>query len=134
MSKAEEAFREAFERLKKNEPIRVAKGSIISQNLIAKEAGTDPTALKKARFPSLIAEIQHWISANALPAKVSTRQKNINQRAKNRTFRDQLEEIKKQRDLIASQLVEADAKILELTLELERYRSSVLPPNVTRLR
>jgi hypothetical protein len=134
MSKAEQAFRDAFERLKKDEPVRVPKGSVLSQNLIAKEAGTDPTALKKARFPELVSEIQRWVANYSVPKPVSARQTSLKQRTKNRTNREQINELKKQRDIVASQLVEADAKILELTQELEKLRTSPLPRNVTRLR
>ena len=58
MSKAEALFREAFERLKANNPINVQVGTKISQNNVAKEAGKHPTALKKDRFPVLFLEIQ----------------------------------------------------------------------------
>ncbi|MBH3426874.1 hypothetical protein [Pseudomonas alkylphenolica] len=134
MGKAELAFREAFERLKKDEPLRVPKGSILSQNLVAKEAGTDPTALKKARYPELVIEIQSWVAHHAAPAAPSLRQAALKQREKNRTLREQIADLKIQRDIVCSKLVEADAKILELTLELEKLRSSPLPSNVTRLR
>lgn len=134
MSKAEQAFRDAFERLKINAPLRVAKDSMLSQNLVAKEAGTDPSALKKARFPSLVAEIQRWVSASEKPVTASKRQAELRQREKNRSLRDQINDLKAQRDAVSSRLLEADAKILELTLELERYRASPLPRNVKRLR
>lgn len=134
MGKAEQAFREAFDRLKKGEPLRVAKGAKISQNLVAKEAGTDSTALKKARFPSLVAEIQQWVANNLRPTIASARQTTIKQRTKNRTYREQIKDLKMQRDLVASQLVEADAKILELTLDLERLRAAPLPEKVIRIR
>lgn len=48
MSTAEEIFKQAFDRLKKNVPINVPNGTKVSQNNIAKEAGKHPTALKKA--------------------------------------------------------------------------------------
>jgi hypothetical protein len=41
--------------------------------------------------------------------------------------------MKAQRDSLASLLVEADAKILELTLENARLRSEVPSYNVTRI-
>lgn len=134
MGKAEQAFRDAFERLKKDAPIRVAKGLTLSQNLVAKEAGTDPSALKKARFPNLVAEIQRWVATSEKPATVSKRQSELRQREKNRSLRDQINDLKTQRDAVCSLLLEADAKILELTLELEKFRASPLPRNVTRLR
>ncbi|WLG56707.1 hypothetical protein PSH77_29345 [Pseudomonas extremorientalis] len=134
MGKAEQAFRDAFERLKKDAPIRIAKGLTLSQNLVAKEAGTDPSALKKARFPSLVAEIQRWVANSEKPAPASKRQSELRQREKNRSLRDQINDLKIQRDAVCSRLLEADAKILELTLELEKFRASPLPRNVTRLR
>jgi hypothetical protein len=134
MGKAEQAFRDAFERLKKDAPIRIAKGLTLSQNLVAKEAGTDPSALKKARFPSLVAEIQRWVANSEKAAPASKRQSELRQREKNRSLREQINDLKIQRDAVCSRLLEADAKILELTLELEKFRASPLPRNVTRLR
>ncbi|MGA4456231.1 hypothetical protein [Pseudomonas fortuita] len=134
MSKAEQGFREAFERLKRGQPLRVPQGLPLSQNLVAKEAGNDPSALKKARFPSLVAEIQHWVSNNAPQKEESNRQAAKKKRQQNRSYRERIEELKVQRDSLASLLLEADAKILELTQELANLRASPLPQNVTRLR
>ena len=61
IGKAETAFREAFIRIKKGETHLLPKNTKISQNNIAREAGCDPSALKKSRFPRLVAEIQQWI-------------------------------------------------------------------------
>ncbi len=44
---AEDRFRAAFERLKSDTPIHIARGSALTQNNIAREAGLDPSALKK---------------------------------------------------------------------------------------
>ncbi|HDS1800402.1 TPA: hypothetical protein QEM76_003595 [Pseudomonas putida] len=134
MSKAEQGFREAFERLKRGQPLRVPQGLPLSQNLVAKEAGNDPSALKKARFPSLVAEIQHWVNNNAPQKEESNRQAAKKKRQQNRSYRERIEELKVQRDSLASLLLEADAKILELTQELANLRASPLPQNVTRLR
>lgn len=57
---AEDRFRAAFERLKSDTPIHIARGSALTQNNIAREAGLDPSALKKSRFPELIQDIQNW--------------------------------------------------------------------------
>ena len=45
MSKAELQFYEAFIRLKNNKPNILPKGTKVSQNNVAKEAGVDPSAL-----------------------------------------------------------------------------------------
>ena len=63
VSKAELKFREAFERLKVGKPDILPKGTPLSQNNVAKEAGVDPSALRRARFPELVADIQAWIES-----------------------------------------------------------------------
>lgn len=62
---AEQRFRLAFERLKANTPKLVEFGTLVTQNNVAREAGCDPSALRKARFPALIREIQAYIELHA---------------------------------------------------------------------
>ena len=129
---AGEQYRAAFERLKSNKPERLPKGTPISQNNVAKEAGSDPSALKKMRFPLLVAEIQKYIEAHAEEHPPSVRQISLLARRKNRGLRERIEEITQQRNHLASLLGEADATILELydrIAELERQlpTSNVLP-------
>lgn len=127
---AESAFREAFERLKDNRPIRLTKGTPVSQNNVAKEAGCDPSALRKSRYPVLITDIQTWVAAAADKPKPSKRQKKLANKKKRREQSELIADLKLQRDRMASLLVEADAKILELTLELSELGSS---SNITRI-
>ncbi|MCW6596093.1 hypothetical protein [Yersinia ruckeri] len=120
---AGDKYRAAFERLKSNKPERLPKGASVSQNNVAKEAGSDPSALKKKRFPLLIAEIQKYVESHAEERPPSVRQISLLARKKNRGLRERIEEIEKQRDHLASLLSEADATILELydrIAELER--------------
>ncbi|MDN4569120.1 hypothetical protein QY051_10575 [Enterobacter hormaechei] len=120
---AAEQYRAAFERLKNNKPERLPKGTLVSQNNIAKEAGSDPSALKKTRFPLLIAEIQMYVESYSKGHQPSGRQLNLLARKKNRGLRERIGEIKQQRDHLASLLSEADATIIELydrIAELER--------------
>lgn len=125
---AEQNFREAFERLKSNKPQICPIGTIVSQNNVAKEAGTDPSALKKSRFPTLIAEIQQYISnMDNLP---SIRQKELAKKKKRRELKERLEDVTKQRDSLASMLVEADLTILELKDKLKHYENSKIESNV----
>lgn len=131
---AESAFREAFDRLKRGKPDRLPKGTSISQNNVAKEAGCDPSALRKARYPSLIAEIQRWITEHAPDAPQSPRQTILAQRGRNRSLREKIEALKAERDHALSLLVEADAKILDLTMENIRLQSHLPPSNVTPIR
>lgn len=129
---AGELYRAAFERLKNNKPERLPKGTRVSQNNVAKEAGTDPSALKKSRYPLLIAEIQKYVESNTAERPPSVRQVSLLARKKNRAFRERIDEVTRQRDHLSSLLSEADATILELydrIAELERQlpTSNVLP-------
>ncbi len=120
---AADQYREAFERLKLNKPQLLTKGTPVTQNNVVKEAGSDPSALKKSRFPSLIAEIKTYIEQHAEERPRSLNQINHLARQKSRALRDRIEQVARQRDQLASLLSEADAKIIELydrIAELER--------------
>ena len=131
---AESAFRAAFERLKWGKPDRLPKGTSVSQNNVAKEAGCDPSALKKARYPSLISEIQRWVTEHASDVPQSPRQTMLAQRSRNRSLREKIGALKAERDHALSLLVEADAKILDLTMENIRLQSHIPPLNITPMR
>ena len=120
---AADQYRDAFERLKLNRPQLLPKGTPVTQNNVAKEAGSDPSALKKSRFPSLIAEIKTYVEQHAQERPPSLNQVNLLARQKSRALRDRIEEVARQRDQLASLLSEADTKIIELydrIAELER--------------
>lgn len=125
---AEDAFREAFSRLKENCPTRLRQGTRVSQNNVAREAGCDPSALKKSRYPELVADIKKWLLAN--PPSNRTSRKNVVDRDKR--LKERIAEITAQRDQVASLLVQADLRILELSRRvamLEALRNE----NVVRL-
>lgn len=125
MSNAEHSFRQAFDRLKSGKPELLPMGTAVSQNNVAKEAGCDPSAMRKSRYPKLISEIQTWIDSNEEDRAPSPRQATLAARKKNRTLRDRLEDIQIQRDSLASLLVEADTKIHELSMENARLLSQL---------
>ncbi|MDW3683331.1 hypothetical protein RA280_16565 [Cupriavidus sp. CV2] len=128
---AEAAYRQAFERLKRGQPERLPEGTPVSQNNVAKEAGCDPSALKKSRFPTLIADIQQYLVAHADDRPPSPRQTLQAQRKRNRNLRDRIEDLTKQRDVVTCLLNEANAKILELAdrvAELEAKSASNVTP------
>tara|TARA_Y100000766_G_scaffold229355_1_gene202903 strand:- start:1107 stop:1502 length:396 start_codon:yes stop_codon:yes gene_type:complete len=128
MSRAEGAFRQAFERLKVNQPLIIPKGSAVTQNNVAREAGVDPSALKKSRFPALVESIQNWVSDNN-----QRMQSGQSQRGKNRELRERLASMKEQRDRALNLLANADALILELLRENERLQAGRPPSNVSPL-
>lgn len=124
-STAEQRFREAFERLKFGVPIILSKGSPVSQNNVAKEAGRDPSALRKTRFPLLVIEIQEWVEAHMGERTDSPRQKLLKQRRRNRDTRETIVDLKRQRDIVAGLLADANLRIIELTEQLA-YKSARL--------
>jgi hypothetical protein len=100
-------------------------GSAVSQNNVAREAGLDPTALKKARYPTLVAEIQQWVSEQPKDSAPSQRQVRIAARDRNRSLKERLVAFQKQRDCAQSLLVEADATILDLHRQLVKLQARV---------
>lgn len=115
---AEANFREAFERLKIGAPKVISADVQVSQNNVAKEAGCDPSALRKSRFPSLVAEIQNYVAIHGGERPESERQKLLKQRQRSRAARETMADLKKQRDAVAGLLVEANAQIAILTRKL----------------
>lgn len=115
---AESNFRTAFERLKIGAPKILPSGAQVSQNNVAKEAGRDSTALRKSRFPSLVADIQNYVAAHGGDRPESERQKLLKHRRRSRTARETIADIKMQRDAVAGLLVEANAQIAILARQL----------------
>ncbi|MBY0237444.1 MAG: hypothetical protein K2W93_20870 [Burkholderiaceae bacterium] len=112
---AESNFREAFERLKAGAPKACQLGTPVSQNNVAKEAGCDPSALRKSRFPGLVADIQTYLCSKDIEREPSKRQYLLKQRQQSRNARETIADLKAQRDAAASLLVEANAQICVLT-------------------
>lgn len=115
---AEENFRAAYERLKIGKPLLLPMGTPVTQGNVAREAGCDRTALKKSRFPELVAEIQRAVSENTGGRPESERQKLLKQRQRNRSARDKIANLKNQRDALAGCLNEANAQIAILSRRL----------------
>lgn len=112
---AEQRFRDAFERLKFGVSKVLPRGTHVSQNNVAKEAGCDPSALRKSRFPLLVIAIQEWVEAHKGEPLPSERQRLLKQRRKNRDTREIIVDLKKQRDSAVGLLADADLKIVELS-------------------
>nr|WP_198984178.1 hypothetical protein [Herbaspirillum sp. ASV7] len=58
---AAKMYLDAFKRLAFNIPENLEKGTVVSQNNVAKEAGKDASALKRSRFPGVIRKIQTYV-------------------------------------------------------------------------
>jgi hypothetical protein len=112
---AEQRFRDAFERLKLGIPKVLLPGTPVSQNNVAKEAGCDPSALRKARFPLLVIAIQEWVEAHKSEQPPSGRQRLLKQRQKKRDVRETMADLTQQRDRAVALLADADLRIVELS-------------------
>lgn len=127
---AEDRFRQAFARLKAGDPKLLQLGTPVTQNNVAREAGCDPSALKKARFPALIREIQAYIELHPNDDR-SASQKTKRKQASNRSMKERLKDAIQQRDHAQSILASANMRILELSDEvqsLQRQLDEVRPP------
>lgn len=134
LGRAEIRFIEAFERLKVGKPELLPKGTPVTQNNVAKEAGVNPSALRRSRYPDLVDKIQSWIDENKdNSSQQSTRQKSLAKTAKNRSLKQQLDDIKAQNDIALSKLMEAERMIIELTLENERLKSRLPAIEATKM-
>lgn len=133
ISGAEGRFREALKRLKSGQTKLVPPGSPVSQNNVAREANCDPSALKKSRFPELVREIQAYVELHQDNDQVSARQISMQRRAANRSLREQLRDTQHQRDHAQSILTSANARIIELSLEvqlLQQRLDELQPPPI----
>jgi len=127
---AEERFRAAFERLKIDTPIVLAKGTPVSQNNVAKEAGTDPTALRKARYPALIRDIQAWVETAALQ-QTKSKKRQARQNRNKESLMEMVETLTRQRDQAQSEALSLYRLVLELSVEKAKLQSrldELLPP------
>jgi hypothetical protein len=131
--RAERAFRDAFDRLKLGKPKILPRNARVTQNNVAREAGLDPSALKKSRFPTLVVDIQRWAEEHSSDEPISPRQMLLAQRSRARDLRSRIEALEAQRDDALSLLVQAEARIVDLTLENEQLRT-VSPTNVKQFR
>lgn len=132
---AEAKFRAAFDRLKNSKPQVLGAGTPVSQNNVAKEAGVDPSALRKSRYPSLISEIQAYVeiqnreNAENAKAKEARAQRRLDLKSK-------LKLVTKQRDDAQSQLVQLQFMVIDLSQRNAKLESEVesLRPPMTMLR
>lgn len=120
---AERRFRNAFEKLRNEQSRRSGMGTMFTQADVAREAGCDPSALKKARYPILVAEIQQYLLSQQ--KRVTNQTPRPSARSTNTPeLLAKVKLLQLQRDQALSLLVEADTKILELSTELQKFRAA----------
>lgn len=131
---AEQRFRQAFERLKDGTPNVLKPGTPVTQNNVAREAGCDPSALKKSRFPILIREIQAYCEIHQEDVDSAT-QRTKRGRQANRTLRVRMDDAIRQRDEAVSKLISAGRRITDLIEENRNLQQKLadLEPPPTRI-
>ena len=132
---AAQRFKLAFERLKAGKPEVLPVGSPVTQNNVAKEAGTDPTALRKMRYPALIREIQAFIEFNSQEKNLKKKRREHQKRVKS-DLDMRIKELEAQRDEAQSRLMSGEHALLELLQEKAALQARLdeLLPAVTPLR
>ena len=130
---AERAFWDAFGRLRVGKPKVLPTQTPVTQNNVAREAGKDPSALKKARFPTLVRTIQLWIETQPQAKRSpSPREQAESARSRSRDLVARNQQLKQDRDLLHSQLIAAQLELSELYREVVGLRSRA-NKNVARL-
>lgn len=132
---AKDRFQDAFDRLKANTPKILPRGTPVTQNNVAREAGTDPTALRKTRFPTLVREIQAWRDIHESKDQLK-KERSQRQREAHRDLKEQIDDLTKQRDDAQSQRLSAHRTIVQLMEEnrMLKARLDELEPAPTPLR
>lgn len=116
---AEVNFRKAFERLTTGDTVILPAGSAVTQNNVAREAGRDPSAFRKARYPELINEIQEWLATGANVPEVTPDLPSSQIHSKLDAVMLEAGALREERDLLLSKLLMANDRILLLTSKIK---------------
>lgn len=121
---AEEEYRRAFRRIVEGKTIRISKNAKLTLASIAREAGKDPSALKKSRYPTFIAEVEEYNSSPVATVKRADRSLTAQlkaARAENDVLRKQYTELAAERDLAHSKVLNLQQAFIVKCLELEEH-------------
>lgn len=116
---AEDLFTDAFERLKDNQPTTLSKGTPVTQNNVAREAGRNTSALRRERYPTLVLEIQAWVRSQ----KEQHNSKKRSTDNRSRTLKQKLQDHQKQVEKLSSIVSAQDNYIIELLEEIDQLKS-----------
>lgn len=123
---AEASFRAAFLRLSGGCPQRVPIGTPVTQNNVAREAGRDPSAFKKKRYPELIREVQEFVAEVARSTRAAKSDQAGTERAPQADVScvSEVARLLEERDSLLVQLLAAKQKIFEQWQRIQRLESS----------
>lgn len=118
---AEHEFRSAFKRIIEGKTIRIPKGSPPTLANIAREAGRDPSALKKSRYPTFIAEVEEYNNAPSVTVNKTDRSLTAQlaaARAENRSLREECSNLCQERDAAQTKILNLQQALVAMNLQL----------------
>lgn len=124
---AEVEYRKAFNRIIEGKAVRVGKTASPTLANIAREAGKDPSALKKSRYPGFIGEVEAFNQVSSSVKDETDRSLTAqlkSARQENKRLREEYELLSIERDLSHSRVLNLQQAIVELSFEIER-RSNI---------
>lgn len=122
---AEQEYRDAFERIITGCPIRIPVGSLPTLANIAREAGRDPSALKKSRYPAFVRDVEQH---NEIVASLSgSRDRSLSAqlsgaRQENRELCRDKEQLAIEKYKLQSDCLNLQGALLAAALELSEYK------------
>lgn len=127
---AEAEYRQAFKRIVDGKTVRVDKMASPTLANIAREAGKDPSALKKSRYPSFIGEVELFNEMACSVRGGADRSLSAQLQAarqENKRLREDYELLSAERDQSHSRVLNLQQAIVELSSEVEgRSNISIL--------
>lgn len=132
---AAKMYLEAFRRLATDTPLNLGKGTVVSQNNVAKEAGKDPSALKLNRYPGVIRKIQTYLELTNVDEVKNRARKAKIQKGK-LDLKSQVSTLTTQLSASQSKLLSVERRLIEALQEIGDLKRELdgISPSPTELR
>ncbi|KIY40750.1 hypothetical protein TZ03_11455 [Pseudomonas sp. 10-1B] len=119
---AEFEYRKAFRRIVEGKALRVGKMAPPNLANIAREAGKDPSALKKSRYPIFISEVESFnnnvnSAGERIDRSLSTQLKAA--RSENKKLRESYEQLTIERDESHSRVLNLQLALVEMSFGVD---------------
>jgi len=92
---------------------------------IAREAGRDSSAFKRARYPDLIRDVQAYLAERSVAARPSKAAEVEGARRRSRELRQDKQTLQRQFEAVSAELLAARAKVIELTQTVARLEAQL---------
>ncbi|MBC3421864.1 MULTISPECIES: hypothetical protein [Pseudomonas] len=119
---AEDEYRKAFKRLVEGKALRIDKKSATTLANIAREAGRDPSALKRSRYPTFVSEVE--FHNENVGSTLERRDRSLSAqlasaRAENKSLRARCLGLSAERDAAQSKVLNLQQVLVEKSFQLE---------------